>query len=486
MGRAVAVSLTRQVVGRLAAVLLLAAGVVSILTAPFEPGGNRLEIIALGAAATAIGAWAWRAPWDRWSREASLWLLFPAFTLIGLGQILGGVDPYTFAIYFMVIFAWIGVCHRPWTSLRMAPLATVAYVLPLVLSPHGPTAYASVPQVIALCVIVGEALARLPNRLRRSEEIDLRRMSDMKALVAATEELARQTVPTEAADLVSRLGIEIFHATAALVLLRGDGDTFVTTGSRRWQEPPLNVSKGQEPLMEYAMSRGTAVSAPWMSSHGPLSGSGGFRTVLFLPLRGSAAPIGALALGFDRDAASLDPFANYLALTFATQAGLAFERLEVTKLLVDATLRDELTRLGNRRRVESGLRELDRGDAVILFDLDHFKELNDAQGHAAGDAALRAFAAHLRRTLREEDWAARYGGDEFLAVLHGAAEDAHHIIERLTETWRETDPPTTFTAGVALHWDGEAPTETLARADRALYEAKRGGRDRVRFAEATA
>src|SRR3954454_5659742 len=236
MGRAVAVSLTRQVVGRLAAVLLLAAGVVSILTAPFDPGGNRLEIIALGAAATAIGAWAWRAPWDRWSREASLWLLFPAFTLIGLGQILGGVDPYTFAIYFMVIFAWIGVCHRPWTSLRMAPLATVAYVLPLVLSEHGPTAYAPVPQVIPLCVVVGEALARLPSRLRRAEEIDLRRMSDMRTLVAATEELARQTVPSDAADLVSRLGTEIFHASAALVLLRGDGDTFVTTGSRKWQE----------------------------------------------------------------------------------------------------------------------------------------------------------------------------------------------------------------------------------------------------------
>ena len=59
-------------------------------------------------------------------------------------------------------------------------------------------------------------------------------------------------------------------------------------------------------------------------------------------------------------------------------------------------------------------------------------------------------------------------------------------IDRLTETWRETDPPTTFTAGVALHWDGEAPSETLARADRALYEAKRSGRDRVQFAEATA
>ena len=68
-------------------------------------------------------------------------------------------------------------------------------------------------------------------------------------------------------------------------------------------------------------------------------------------------------------------------------------------------------------------------------------------------------------------------------MLRGAATDAHTIIARLAETWRETDPPTTFTAGVALHWDDESPTDTLGRADRALYDAKRGGRDRVHFAE---
>ncbi|MDP9295314.1 MAG: GGDEF domain-containing protein [Actinomycetota bacterium] len=453
------------------------------MTAPLEPAGNRIQIVSLGLVAALIGAWAWRAPWDRWFREASLWLLLPAFMLIGLGQILGGVDPYTYGVYFVVIFAWIGVCHRPWTSVRIAPIATVAYLLPLAVHAHGPTALASVPQVLPLCIVVGEALSRLPNKLRHAEDVDLRRMSDMKSLVAATEVLAHQTVPAAAADLVSRLAIDLFGATAALVLLRGNESSYVTTGSRRWEEPPRRVVRGQEPKMERAIEEGMVVAAPWRDSSGPLSASGGFRTVLFLPLRGSAAPIGAVALGFDRDVETLDPFASYMALTFTTQAGLAFERLEVTKLLLDATLRDELTRLGNRRRVESGLRELARGDAVILFDLDHFKKLNDTQGHAAGDAALRAFAAHLKQALRGEDWAARYGGDEFLAVLRGAAGDAHRILERLVESWHQTSPPTTFTAGVALHWDDESPAETLARADRALYAAKEGGRDRVSFAE---
>jgi diguanylate cyclase (GGDEF)-like protein len=483
MGRGVVVSLTKQMVGRLAALLLLVGGGVSVVTAPLEPGGHRIQIVALGLVAALIGAWSWRAPWDRWSREASLWLLLPAFVLIGWGQSLGGVDPYTFGVYFAVIFAWIGVCHRPSTSLRIAPAATAAYVLPLVLHPSGPTALPSAAQVIPLCVVLGEALSRLPSKLRHAEDADLRRMPDMRSLVAAMEVLARQTVPAAAADLVSRLAIDLFGATDALVLLRGNESTYVTTGSRRWEEPPRRVLRGQEPKMEQAIEEGIVVAAPWRDSSGPLSASGGFRTVLFLPLRGSAAPIGAVALGFDRDVDALDPFASYMALTFTTQAGLAFERLEVTKLLLDATLRDELTRLGNRRRVESGLRELGRGDAVILFDLDHFKQLNDTQGHAAGDAALRAFAAHLKQALRGEDWAARYGGDEFLAVLRGAAGDAHRILERLVESWHQTSPPTTFTAGVALHWADESPAETLARADRALYAAKAGGRDRVSFAE---
>jgi diguanylate cyclase (GGDEF)-like protein len=483
VARGVVVSLTKQVVGRLAGLLMLVGGGVSVVTAPLEPADSRIQIVALGAVAIAIGTWAWKAPWDRWSRDASMWLVIPAFALIALGQLLGGVDPYTYGVYFVVIFAWIGVSHRRWTSVKVAPVATVAYLIPLAVGASGPTALASVPQVIPLCVVVGEALSRLPSRLRHAEDIDLRRMSNMKALVAATEMLAHQTVPAAAADLVAKLAMAQFDANASLVLLRGDDAHYVTAGARGWQEPPKHLERGQEPRMDSAIDAGQTAVVAWRGSTGPLSASGGFRSVLFLPLIGSSAPIGALALGFDRELDDLDPFASYMARAFTTQAGLAFERLEVTKVLLEATLRDELTRLGNRRRVESGLRELARGDAIVLFDLDHFKDLNDTQGHAAGDAALRAFASHLRLALREEDWAARYGGDEFLAVLHGAATDAHRIIDRLAASWRETHPPTTFTAGVALHWGDESPAQTLDRADQALYQAKRGGRDRIHFAE---
>lgn len=116
---------------------------------------------------------------------------------------------------------------------------------------------------------------------------------------------------------------------------------------------------------------------------------------------------------------------------------------------------------------------------MAIADLDHLKELNDTEGHTAGDELLKAFAAQLASSLREGDVASRLGGDEFLLVLRGVGENAEGIVERLAERWRETSPTVSFSAGVAVA-SGEGDGETaLERADAALYAAKRAGRDRV-------
>ncbi|MGF1657911.1 MAG: diguanylate cyclase [Rubrimonas sp.] len=159
---------------------------------------------------------------------------------------------------------------------------------------------------------------------------------------------------------------------------------------------------------------------------------------------------------------------------------------------------DPLTGVLNRRaffeRLESGRRmALARGagPAAILCDLDAFKQLNDAHGHAAGDAALRALAGAAQSMLRAGDLIGRIGGDEFAFALPGAdAERAAAVAERLrraVETLHLSDGPLAsrglaFTAsfGVAAP-DGpeEAFPQTLARADAALYRAKRAGRNCV-------
>ena len=159
---------------------------------------------------------------------------------------------------------------------------------------------------------------------------------------------------------------------------------------------------------------------------------------------------------------------------------------------------DPLTGVLNRRALQRLLdREISRADAtgvgisVLALDLDHFKAINDTHGHAAGDEALRAFAARVRVQLRQSDHLARMGGEEFVVVLPGATEPkAMEIAERLRAAVAEAPLVAsphivaTVSIGVARRQTGEPAAGLLERADAATYVAKRDGRDRVALAEA--
>jgi diguanylate cyclase (GGDEF)-like protein len=123
--------------------------------------------------------------------------------------------------------------------------------------------------------------------------------------------------------------------------------------------------------------------------------------------------------------------------------------------------------------------------SVILADLDHFKQINDEYGHAAGDYALQTFAAAVRGVVRSTDLVARFGGEEFIVLLDGAAPDrARQVAAEISERLRSTISPEgmslpTVSYGVAYAASGDGLTETIEQADRALYEAKSSGRDRT-------
>ncbi len=161
---------------------------------------------------------------------------------------------------------------------------------------------------------------------------------------------------------------------------------------------------------------------------------------------------------------------------------------------------DALTGSFNRRTIDQWLvrsfHEAERDSqpiSVLFIDMDHFKAVNDKYGHACGDLCLREVAQTLRAALGEGDLFGRYGGEEFIAVLPGRGGAAARVVgeqlrgdvERLVIAWEGQDLRLTVSVGVAtrLH-DETQPADTIGRADKALYTAKRGGRNCVHVAPA--
>ncbi len=178
------------------------------------------------------------------------------------------------------------------------------------------------------------------------------------------------------------------------------------------------------------------------------------------------------------------------------------DRLRRQKLELEAALahihrlatHDDLTGLVNRRHMQELLENermrLERSEqdwCVALIDLDHFKSVNDAHGHAIGDEVLRALSRHAHTLIRRTDVLARWGGEEFVLLLPNTPIGmAATSLERLREHFHANplvvqgiDLPVSFSAGLTEHLRGETVAQTLERADKLCYQAKTLGRNRV-------
>lgn len=165
---------------------------------------------------------------------------------------------------------------------------------------------------------------------------------------------------------------------------------------------------------------------------------------------------------------------------------------EADRQLLQAATTDPLTGVANRRALfdEGERRLLERHDAgpgvaVLMFDLDHFKQINDGHGHAMGDRVLRAFAHCAREHLRPGDLFGRIGGEEFCAVLVAGAETAREVAERIRAAVErlQFEPGdalrVTVSIGMATAREGSSLQTLLQAADARLYEAKASGRNRL-------
>ena len=202
--------------------------------------------------------------------------------------------------------------------------------------------------------------------------------------------------------------------------------------------------------------------------------------------------------------------AFYVVAAIALRLAMTSREREQIAIALDASLReqqriantDELTGLHNRRAADRSLHErtgvaLDGSPelAVLVLDLDHFKEINDSYGHAAGDEVLRLTARRLTAAARPGDVVARYGGEEFLVILRDAAGDG---LPAIAERFRASiagepfdvggDEPvivTTSVGGASMPAHARSLTDLLRIADRALYVAKATGRNRVQIGART-
>jgi diguanylate cyclase (GGDEF)-like protein len=212
--------------------------------------------------------------------------------------------------------------------------------------------------------------------------------------------------------------------------------------------------------------------------------AGGFPdTLLYQPLlRRGAEPVGMLVVGWNEVLTEAASHVAAVGLLTHEAASLLSHADRFAHLTGIATT-DALTGLPNRRawdaRVKQAVLDQERV-AIAIFDLDNFKQFNDTHGHLAGDSVLRVTSAAWSEHVREGDLLARLGGEEFGLLLFGCGEStAVEVIERLR---RAVSHGQTCSAGLAVQRGSEPVEAVIGRADIALYDAKRDGRDLARIA----
>ncbi len=213
--------------------------------------------------------------------------------------------------------------------------------------------------------------------------------------------------------------------------------------------------------------------------------------VVVLPLQvdGDNSGVVLLEHGGNPMSARLPRRTVAMLVQFATHAALALRNARLLAERERAAAMDGLTGLANRREFDTVLaREVNRCErtreplSLIVFDVDHFKNVNDTRGHLGGDEVLRAIGSVLAGAVRDMDLVARYGGEEFAVILPRCDQhDAIRVVERVTASMKEPSElqGVTLSSGIAtIPFNADSGLSLVAAADEALYESKRAGRDR--------
>lgn len=448
-------------------------------------------LLEVGLASVATAALITALPWSRWPASASLVLVIPAFGIVAASSALELIPPRTYGLFFVLIYVWLALHHRRRWAYGILPVAAIAYTAPLVLIDVDPPFS---PEALTMAMITWVMLAEIISRSQDTASEAIRASEhavDGFRTVARTSAALREVDPDSLLGAVSDAVIDLGYDGANLSIFDPATDTFEIVHARgiatAWMGPRYPASRGLTARVRD--TRAAVVVRDYQSAADAIPGikASGVRLAIGAPVL--AGPDMAAVLVASRLAAdTVAPQDMDILQVLADVAGASLvaarayqAQVEATRTQAIAAATDELTGLPNRREAERLLERIRPGDSLVMVDLDHFRQVNEALGHGGGDRVLREFADHLARGVREWDRVARFGGEEFVVILPASTEEAAvAVMERIMETWRAGAPATTFSAGIATHCEGRSVAATLAAADATMYQAKHAGRDTFR------
>ena len=309
------------------------------------------------------------------------------------------------------------------------------------------------------------------------------RAAEMERLVTFGHALGRSLDADAIRDVVLQHLPKLAATDEAWVMLRVDGHWQALVGAAR-DGRDLATLRGEVADRAIGADGGTTDAFPVVSEG-----------QICLPMTAGGVAVGVLGVP-----ESAGPFGEGRQRTLAAAAailGISLRNAQLFREVRENSLRDGLTGCFNRTHalemIDTELRRARRSQmpvSLIMFDIDHFKDINDRYGHLCGDAVLAAVGARMRDVLRGSDVKCRYGGEEFLVLLpetpiEGAKRVADTLRRELAEMsvpWKDDGLSITASFGVTMGQPSEIDTKALIdRADQALYRAKDQGRNCVRL-----
>lgn len=473
--------------GRWISLFFFLAGVLALFQAGLARSTSASVLLGLAAVSLLAGTVGWLLPWNRWKEKGLRWVPPTTCGFIALA-FAAGANAAVMAGLFVLLAVWIGLFQPPSSGMRSAPWILAAYAGPLFVRGDIEMLLRSTATTVIVSVVVAEVISRIILALESS-----RGEAERVATIFHATSLASRRMKTVNPDGVYRELVDAtlavgFEAAAINVVDRAAGRFVVRTSSGFLGDVNAFAQTLSEGLSGRVLaSRSVTISDDYGNASYRLRhlDPDGFQVVAGIPVEIKGEVV-AVLVACSRERLELRPYALDALELLTSDAAVALENAlafqhqrDLANELGEHALRDSLTGLGNRRAADAELLTMSEGDYVVMIDLDHFKEVNDTDGHVAGDAVLARVGQFLRTSLRTHDFAARWGGEEFLVIFRGAGEEGSAIADRLLSQWRAGRPRTTFSVGVAIHRAGSAPVDTLQIADAGLYRAKRLGRDRV-------